>query len=59
MNAHEKLILIALRTMYITRALQLNHSSVIAMSSNHLTIRETKGDSLSSRELSRISQMHF
>ena len=45
--------------MYITRALQLNHSSVIAMSSNHLTIQETKGDSLSSRELSLISQMHF
>jgi hypothetical protein len=38
MNAHETPILRTFKLFYITKALQLKHNTVIAMSLNHLTI---------------------
>ena len=54
MNAHE---VPKLRTLYITKALQLTHNIAIAMRSNHPTIGETKEDPLSSPELSLIPKL--
>ena len=47
-----------LQTLYIAKALQLNHSVVIAMSSNHPPIEETKGP-LSSPELPLTPKHYF
>ena len=57
MNAHKTPILKKL-TLYITKALQLKHNIVIAMSSNQPTIGETKYYPLFSPKLSLIPQKH-
>ena len=40
MNAHETISIENFQTLYVTRALQLEHNIVIAMSSNHPAIGE-------------------
>jgi hypothetical protein len=52
MNAHETPMLGSFKLRVLQRVLQLNHNIVIAMSFNHLTVRETQDDPLSSPELS-------
>jgi hypothetical protein len=51
MNAHETPILRTFKTLYSTKALQMNHNIVIAMNTNHPTVGETNDDPLSSPEL--------